>query len=98
METKTCLVLCGAGFATSTVGAKACEDACKELGFKCITKKMTAMQGKSAAAQIKPDMILVMSKVTIDFGDTPVVNGVPLITGKGKEEVIQQIKEALLKK
>lgn len=97
MINKTCVILCGAGFATSTIGAKACEDVCKELGFKCTAKKMTAMQGKTVATQSKPDLILVMTKVTMDFGDIPVVNGVPLITGKGKEEVIQQIKEALLK-
>lgn len=42
METKTCVVVCGAGFATSTVGAKACEDVCKELGFKAKVEKRTA--------------------------------------------------------
>ena len=36
MEKKTILVLCGAGFATSTVGAKMCEDVCKELGLSLI--------------------------------------------------------------
>ena len=44
METKTCVVVCGAGFATSTVGAKACEDVCKELGFKAKVEKRTAKE------------------------------------------------------
>ena len=46
METKTCLVVCGAGFATSTVGAKACEQVCKELGFKAKVEKRMATAAK----------------------------------------------------
>ena len=45
MENKTILVLCGAGFATSTVGAKMCEDVCKELGIKGNVQKRPATQG-----------------------------------------------------
>ena len=82
---------------SSTVGAKACEDACKELGIKGNIQKRPAMQGKTAVSQLKPDVILLMAKVTLDFGDTPVVDGIPLITGRGKDEVKKKIKEALLK-
>lgn len=97
MDSRVILVLCGAGFATSTVGAKMCEDVCKELGFKGDVQKRPATQGKTAIKQLKPDMILLMAKITLDFGNTPVVDGIPLITGRGKEEVKQKIKEALVK-
>lgn len=97
METKTILVLCGAGFATSSVGAKACEDVCKELGFKANVQKRNATAGKTAVAQLKPDMILLMAKLTLDFGDIPVVDGIPFITGRGKDQVKENIKKALLK-
>lgn len=91
MENRTILVLCGAGFATSTVGAKMCEDVCKELGIKGNVQKRPATQGKTAVKQLNPDVILLMAKLTLDFGDTPVVNGIPLITGRGKEEVRQEL-------
>lgn len=97
MEKKTILVLCGAGFATSTVGAKMCEDVCKELGVKGNVQKRPATQGKTAVKQLKPDAILLMAKLTLDFGDIPVVNGIPLITGRGKEEVKQALIDALTK-
>ena len=90
METKTCLVVCGAGFATSTVGAKACEQVCKELGFKAKVEKRMA-----TAAKLKPDVILLMAKLTLDFGDYPVVNGIPLVTGIGKDKVLAELKEVL---
>ena len=69
METKTCLVVCGAGFATSTVGAKACEQVCKELGFKAKVEKRMATAAKTAYLQLKPDVILLMAKLTLDLGD-----------------------------
>ena len=97
MEKKTILVLCGAGFATSTVGAKMCEDVCKELGIKGNVQKRPATQGKTAVKQLNPDAILLMDKITLDFGDVPVVNGIPLITGRGKEEVKQNLLAALSK-
>ena len=95
MEKRTILVLCGAGFATSTVGGKMCEDVCKELGMKGNVQKRPATQGKTALKQLNPDVILLMSKLTLDFGDIPVVNGIPLITGRGKEEVRQNLITAL---
>jgi len=78
-KVKTCVVVCGAGFATSTVGAKACEDACKELGYKAKVEKRMATAAKTTVAQLKPDLIVLMAKLTIDFGDYPVVNGIPLM-------------------
>lgn len=95
METKTCLVVCGAGFATSTVGAKACEQVCKELGFKAKVEKRMAAAAKTAYLQLKPDVILLMAKLTLDFGDYPVVNGIPLVTGIGKDKVLAELKEVL---
>ncbi len=95
MEKRTILVLCGAGFATSTVGGKMCEDVCKELGMKGNVQKRPATQGKTAVKQLNPDGILLMAKLTLAFGDIPVVNGIPLITGRGKEEVRQNLITAL---
>ncbi|MDD3185722.1 MAG: PTS galactitol transporter subunit IIB [Anaerostipes sp.] len=97
MEKKTILVLCGAGFATSTVGAKMAEDVCKEIGVKGNVQKRPATQGKTAIKQLKPDAILLMAKLTLDFGDIPVVNGIPLITGREKDKVKQELIHALTK-
>ena len=72
-----------------------CEDVCKELGIKGHVQKRPATQGKTAVKQLNPDVILLMAKLTLDFGDVPVVNGIPLITGRGKEEVKKNLIEAL---
>lgn len=42
-------------------------------------------------------MVLLMAKLTLDFGDVPVVNGIPLITGMGKDKVLAELKEVLSK-
>lgn len=96
METKSFVVVCGAGFATSTIGQKACQDVCKELGFKAKVEKRMATAAKTAIKQIKPDLVLVMSKLNFEIDDVPFVNGIPLVTGKGKDEVYAEMKKILL--
>ncbi len=54
-----------------------------------------ATAAKTAYLQLKPDVILLMAKLTLDFGDYPVVNGIPLVTGIGKDKVLAELKEVL---
>lgn len=96
-----CLVCCSAGFATSTMGAKACEQACKELGLVGFrVEKRTVSNSKMAVKQLKPDLILIMSKTQLDFGEpynSRKVEGISIVTGKGKQETIEEMKAVLLK-
>jgi PTS system galactitol-specific IIB component len=87
--TKTIIVSCGTAIATSTVAAKAIEEACKEAGIPVVTK-----QCKSAEIPIYleqgADMIVTTSKLRFEV-DIPVINGLPFLTGIGKDAVIEEI-------
>jgi len=91
--TKTIIVSCGTGIATSTVAAKAIEEACKEAGVKVRTK-----QCKAAEIQILldagADLIVTTSQMRFDPG-IPVVKGLSFLTGIGREETIAEILEHL---
>ena len=86
---KTIIVSCGTAIATSTVAAKAIEEACKEAGIAVVTK-----QCKSAEIPIYleqgADMIVTTSKLRFEV-DIPVINGLPFLTGIGKDAVIEEI-------
>ena len=90
METKTCLVAVSYTHLTlptnSLVGSEMC--------IRDREKRM-ATAAKTAYLQLKPDVILLMAKLTLDFGDYPVVNGIPLVTGIGKDKVLAELKEVL---
>lgn len=90
---KTVIVSCGTGIATSTVAAKAIEDACKEAGIKVVTKQCKAAE-ISVYLDQGADLIVTTSQIRFDPG-IPVVNGLPFLTGIGKDKVIADILEIL---
>ena len=91
--TKTVIVSCGTAIATSTVAAKAIEEACKTAGIKVITKQCKAAEIKNYVDQ-GADLIVTTSQVRFDPG-IPVINGLAFLTGIGKDKVIDQILEVL---
>jgi PTS system galactitol-specific IIB component len=91
-RTKTVIVSCGTAIATSTVVAKAIEEACKAEGIRVITK-----QCKSAEIQAHlpgADLIVTTSQMRGDPG-IPVISGLAFLTGVGKDQVLKQIIEVL---
>ena len=91
--TKTVIVSCGTAIATSTVAAKAIEDACKEAGIKVITKQCKATEIKTYLDQ-GADLIVTTSQLRFE-PDIPVLKGLPFLTGVGKEKLIEEILEIL---
>jgi galactitol PTS system EIIB component len=91
--TKTVIVSCGTAVATSTVAAKAIEDACKEAGISVKTKQCKAAEIKIYVDQ-GADLIVTTTQLRYDPG-IPVINGLAFLTGIGKEKVIQQILDVL---
>ncbi|MBI9050302.1 MAG: PTS sugar transporter subunit IIB [Anaerolineaceae bacterium] len=87
--TKTVIVSCGTGIATSTVVAKAIEENCKAAGIPVVTK-----QCKSAEIQVLidqgADLIVTTTQMRFDPG-IPVIRGLAFLTGIGKDRVINQI-------
>ena len=91
--TKTVIVSCGTAIATSTVAAKAIEEACKAAGIPVVTKQCKAAEIKAYVDQ-GADLIVTTSQIRYDPG-IPVINGLAFLTGIGKDKVIAEILEAL---
>lgn len=89
---KTVIVSCGTAIATSTVAAKAIEEACKAAGVDVITKQCKAAEIKNYLDGA--DLIVTTSQVRFDPG-IPVINGLAFLTGIGRDAVIEQIIEVL---
>ena len=86
--TKTVLVSCGTAIATSTVVAKNIEDACKDAGIKVNMKqcKVTEIPLFLEGA----DLIVTTSQLRSDPG-IPVIQGLPFLTGIGKDKALEDI-------
>ena len=90
---KTVIVSCGTAIATSTVAAKAIEEACKEAGIDVITKQCKAAEIPIYLEQ-GADLIVTTSQLRFDPG-IPVIKGLAFLTGIGKDQVIQEVLDVL---
>jgi len=90
--TKTIIVSCGTAIATSTVAAKAIEEACKAAGLNVRTTQCKAAEIKNYLDGA--DLIVTTSQIRFDPG-IPVINGLPFLTGIGRDKVIEEIIEIL---
>ena len=90
---KTVIVSCGTAIATSTVAAKAIEEACKEAGIDVITKQCKAAEIPIYLEQ-GADLIVTTSQMRFDPG-IPVVKGLAFLTGIGIEAVVNEILDIL---
>ncbi|MEA4909055.1 MAG: PTS sugar transporter subunit IIB [Chloroflexi bacterium] len=89
---KTILVACGTAIATSTVVARALEEALKARGINVLTRQCKAMEVKSQLAGV--DLVVSTTPVPKDLG-VPVIQTLAFLTGIGKEAVIEDIVKAL---
>lgn len=87
--TKTVIVSCGTAVATSTVAAKAIEEACKKAGIKIITKQCKGQEIPELLRQ-GADLIVTTSSLRFDPG-IPVVKGLAFLTGVGVDQVVEKI-------
>jgi PTS system galactitol-specific IIB component len=91
---KRVLVACGTAIATSTVVAKAIEDALAARGIKVVTRQCKAAEVPSLAREY--DVVVTTTPVPENLG-VPVVRTLAFLTGIGKEDAINQIIAALNK-
>lgn len=89
---KVVLVACGTAIATSTVVAKAIEERCKAEGIRVRTRQCKAAEVPTLAADA--DLIVTTTPVPQNLG-VPVVQGLPFLTGIGKDAVLDEICEKL---
>jgi galactitol PTS system EIIB component len=88
-KTKMVLVACGTAIATSTVVAKAIEEACKVAGIRVHTRQCKASE-VMVLAQQGADLIVTTTPIPKNIG-VPVIQGLPFLTGIGKDQVLKQI-------
>jgi PTS system galactitol-specific IIB component len=86
------LVSCGTGAASSTIVATRLKDELAERGIDVITKQCNV--GNIAENLEGIDLLLTTSKIHEDVG-VPAFNGVPLLTGVGSDQLVDDIVEAL---
>lgn len=91
--TKTVIVSCGTAIATSTVVAKAIEEACKAEGIAVTVKQCKAAE-IPVYLEAGADLIVTTSQLRDDPG-IPVIKGLAFLTGVGKDQVMEEILEAL---
>jgi galactitol PTS system EIIB component len=91
-QPKRILVACGTAIATSTVVAKAVEEALKERGIEVITKQCRASEVANLVKGM--DLVLTTTPLPGNLG-VPVIQTLAFLTGIGKEAAIQQIVRAL---
>ena len=92
---KRVVLVCGAGFATSTVGEDQVKKICKELNIDAEILKKRVTELKTADSMGNIDLYVLMTPVSVKL-NAPAVNGVAFISGVGKEKVINEIKQILL--
>lgn len=89
---KRILVACGTAIATSTVVAKAIEEALRERGIEISTRQCKVSEVKSLAGDA--DLIVTTTPVPENLG-VPVIHTLAFLTGIGKEDAIEQIVDVL---
>lgn len=94
-QPKRILVACGTAIATSTVVAKAIEDALRERGIEVITRQCKASEVASMVEGM--DLVVTTTPVPTNLG-VPVIQTLAFLTGIGKEAVIDQIVKLLSEK
>lgn len=92
MRKKTVLVACGTAIATSTVVARAIEEAMKERGIAVTTRQCKAAEVPSLADGA--DLVVTTTPVRSNL-KIPVIQTLAFLTGIGKDEAIEQIADAL---
>ena len=92
-KTKVVLVSCGTAVATSTVVAKAIEEACKNAGIRVMIRQCKAAELPSLVGQ-GADLIVTTTPVPKNIS-IPVIQGLPFLTGIGRDQVLKQIIDAL---
>ena len=91
---KKLLVACGSGIATSTVAATKIKEALQALGKG---DKVNIQQGRVSELVAKADqydLIVTTARVSLQL-KTPIVSGLPFITGVGVDKTIKEIVEKL---
>ena len=86
----TILVACASSIATSTIVATCVRDALEENGLEANVTQCAYAELDTRIDMVKPICVLVSGGVK-EYGDLPVIVATPLLTGLGKQKVLDQV-------
>jgi PTS system galactitol-specific IIB component len=86
---KRILIACGNGIATSTVVASKVKEYLDEQGIEVTTTQTKLMEVPSKVQDY--DLLVTTGQFEGQTGDTPVVKGMPILTGIGAEQTMTEI-------
>lgn len=86
---KRILVACGNGIATSTVVATKVRQFLEEQGIQAETTQTKLMEVPGKVQGY--DLLVTTGQFEGQTGDVPVVKGMPILTGIGAEQTLQEI-------
>lgn len=90
MRTIKIVVFCATGIATSTLVAMKLEKEFKRRGVPMKVFKGRVSDSTGLVRQVKPDLIVATAVVKKDMG-VPLFSGIPLLSGKGEQELFTEI-------
>jgi PTS system galactitol-specific IIB component len=88
------LIICATALATSTMAAAKLESEFKRRGVPVKLTKGRVSDMRSLIGQTKPDLVVATAVVKKDMG-VPMFNGVPLLSGKGLDELYAEVFECV---
>lgn len=86
---KRILVACGNGIATSTVVATKVREYLSSKGVEATTTQTKLMEVPSKVQDY--DLLITTGQFEGQTGDTPVVKGMPILTGIGVDQTMEEI-------
>lgn len=86
---KRILVACGNGIATSTVVASKVKSFLAEKGIQVDTTQTKLMEVPSKVQDY--DLLITTGQFDGQTGDVPVVKGMPILTGIGADQVMEDV-------
>lgn len=86
------LVACGNGIATSTVVASKIKDYAEENGLNISTDQTKLLEVPAQGDNY--DLVVTTGSFDGEI-NTPVINGMPILTGIGEEETLEKIHKAI---
>ena len=92
------LVVCADGVATSSIVLVSLREALEDMDVEA---EFTQGRVLDVARTVKGgdfDFVVSTAGVALDDIDVPVISGIPFLTGIGKEQVFEQIKDIIDKK
>lgn len=96
MTIKRIIVACGSGVATSNVAAEKLKDLLRREGYHQVEVRAVDIKSLEAEAKVADLLVSITPYATRDKElPIPSINGIPLLTGVGTADVIEQIKKAL---